>query len=682
LHLFIFYIRRRIVFKHSKKLKGILHRGMLILLLIAARSGWLQAQPDSVHVDNSLDSLLNIMVSATSKYEQSSQDAPASITVITREEIQQYGYSDISEVLGQVRDLYLSYDRNYTYVGVRGISRSTDYNNRLAVLINGSVLNEHVWGAGPILELNGINIDDVERIEVVRGPTSSLYGSSPMLGVINIVTHTKASLDKIRATVSGGSFGRAAVGFTAGRSFKNGVDLNIGFRFGRVKGQELYYPEYDDSSTNNGIAAFRDYQKFGGITAKLTYKGFSFQSLMSNLDIGVPTGAYETAFDTDAHNLNQFGLWEVRHEKAIRPKLTLSTSAALNHFRYLGYNPNEATGTMIDIDGGTSLYATGEARLRWDTHANHRLVAGLEYSRNLIARFYQDTSFVNAFKGSFPYSTYAAFLQDEWEISPRFTLALGARADRLYQQLLAFSPRAALLYYPANGTVVKAIYGQAFRSPTIYEFNADDGVFTKSNPNLKSERINTAEINLEQRLARSLQLRATVFYTAMSGLIDQVPDEEGVVQYQNAGLANGYGSSGELILRSGQKLSGYANYTYQHMRGQDGSLLTNSPIHLAKAGISWRLAKHFRFSPEAQYRDRSVIVQGGYAPSYLLLNANLAFEPAFQDRAKWMNGLRLNIKVRNILNTVYSYGGGFEHLMPTIQQDGRNFEVRLRVDLF
>jgi outer membrane receptor for ferrienterochelin and colicins len=663
--------------------KGILHRGLLLLLLIEASWGWLQAQPDTVRLDNSLDSLLNIMISAPSKYEQSSQDAPASITVITREEIQHYGYSDISEVLGQVRDLYTSYDRNYSYVGVRGISRPTDYNNRLAVLINGTPLNEHIWGAGPVLELNGINLDDVERIEVIRGPVSSLYGSAPMLGVINIVTHTKASLDQVRATVSGGSFGRAAIGLSAGRAFKSGVDLNIGFRLGKVTGQNLYYPEYDSSSTNNGVAEFRDYQKFGGITAKLSYKGFCFQSMMSNLDIGVPTGAYGAAFNTNSHNVNQFGLWELRHERMIRPTLTLSTGAALNHFRYVGYNPTEPTGQMIDIDGGTGLWATGEVRLRWDTHANHRLIAGLEYSRNLIARFYQDTSFVNAFRGSFRYSTYAAFLQDEWEISPRFTLTVGARADRLYQQLLAFSPRAALLYFPANGTVIKAIYGQAFRSPTVYEFNVDDVIYAKPNLNLQSERISTAEINLEQRLGKTLQLRATVFYTAMRRLIDQVLDEtDGLVQYQNVGLSNGYGSSGELILRADRRLSGYASYTFQHMRDEDGDRLTNSPTHLAKAGVSWSFAKHFRLSPEAQYRGRSITVQGGYAERYFLLNANLGFEPVFQTRSRWANRFQVYLKIRNVLNTVYAHPAGFEHLMPTIQQDGRNFEVKLRVDLF
>lgn len=651
-----------------------------MMVSIPSRAG---AQPDTLGTMGMLDSLLNIEVSSTSKYAQNSQEAPASITIITREEIQSYGYADIGEVLSQVRDFYTTHDRNYTYIGVRGFSRPTDYNNRLAILINGTALNEHIWGAGPIIELNGINLDDVERIEVIRGPVSSLYGSAPMLGIINIVTHTKASLDKIRASFTGGSFGRASVGFSVGRSLRRGWDINLGFRLGGVKGQELYYPEYDSAATNYGIAAYRDWQKIGGISAKLSKGGFTFQAMMSNLDIGVPTGAYEAAFNTNAHNLNQYGLWEIRYERMLKPSLTLSTRASLNHFNYKGYVPTDSAGTSIDIDGGTGLYGTGEARLRWDSHANNRLIVGAEYTRDFIARFYQDTAFVNAFRGEFQYSTFAFFAQDEWEISPRWSLTAGVRADQLYRKIFAVSPRAALNFYPAKGTVLKAIYGQAFRSANVYEVNVDDVIYAKPNFDLKSETIRSAELNLEQRVSPSVQFRATAFYNSMRGLIDQVLDPaDGLVQYQNVGVADGWGSSCEFIVRAGQRLTAYASYTFQHMRDAAGDRLTNSPRQLAKGGVSILFAKHFRFSPESQFRERTLTVQNTYIPAYYLFNANLGFEPEFKARGKWMNRFQLYLKVRNIFDTVYSHPGGFEHRMAAIQQDGRNFEVRLRIDLF
>lgn len=653
----------------------------LALTALCPMLAW--SQPDTLDAMNALDSLLNIQVSSTSKYLQSMREAPASVTVITREEIQQYGYGDIGEVLGQVRDFYTSFDRNYTYVGIRGVSRPTDYNNRIAVLINGTPLNEHIWGAGPVVELNGLNLDDVERIEVIRGPVSSLYGSAPMLGIINIITHTQASLDKVRATVSGGSFGRGMVGISAGRAFKRGWDLNIGFRFGGMRGQQLFYPEYNDSSTNYGIAEYRDYQKVGGITAKLSYKGFTFQTMMTHLDIGVPTGAFDAQFNSNTHTVNDFGLWDFRYEHRLRPDLVLNTRASLNHFEYQGFYPTNAAETVLDVDGGSGLWATGEARLTWDSHANNRLIVGVEYTRDIYDRFFQDTSNVNAYTGTFRYSTYAAYLQDEWEISPKVSLTAGARADRLYRQLLAFSPRAALNFYLSKSTVFKAIYGQAFRSPNVYEVNVDDAIYAKPNFGLRSERISTAELNLEQRLSPSVQLGMTAFYSSMSRLIDQVQDPaDDLLQYQNVGQIDGFGSSCAFTIRAGKHLSAYASYTFQHMRAPGGERLTNSPRQLAKGGISLLVGKHFRIAPESQFRERTLTVQGTYAPAYYLFNANLGFEPELKGRAKWMNGLQLYLKIRNIFNTTYYHPGGYEHLMPTIQQDGRNFEVRLRIDLF
>ncbi|HWA15568.1 MAG TPA: Plug domain-containing protein, partial [Gemmatimonadales bacterium] len=123
----------------------------------------------------SLDSLLSVPVSAASKHLQAMRDAPASVSIITAQDIEMYGWTDLGQLLNSVGGFFTSYDRNYTYLGVRGFGRPTDYNNRLLLLLNGHTLNEGFWGstlAGPDL---AIDLRSLARVEVVRGPGSVLY---------------------------------------------------------------------------------------------------------------------------------------------------------------------------------------------------------------------------------------------------------------------------------------------------------------------------------------------------------------------------------------------------------------------------------------------------------------------------------------------------------------------------
>jgi outer membrane receptor protein involved in Fe transport len=169
----------------------------------------------------------------------------------------------------------------------------------------------------------------------------------------------------------------------------------------------------------------------------------------------------------------------------------------------------------------------------------------------------------------------------------------------------------------------------------------------------------------------------------MADLIDQELDPlDGLTQFRNIGTARGEGFSGEIICRLRSRFRGYANYSLQMIRTAEGQQLTNSPLHLAKAGFSVRCGRHFQIAPELQHRAKTLNVQGGFTPAFWLVNANLSFDPQMHGQLDWLNQFRLDLRVRNLLNADYGFPGGFEHRQATIQQDGRNIELNLTVDLF
>ena len=121
---------------------------LMIFLLFAVSAAAQEATKDLGEA--SLEELGNIQVYSASKHMQSASDAPSSVTVITADEIQKYGYRTLADILESVRGFYITYDRDYSFVGVRGFGRLGDWNSRILLLIDGHRINDNVLGRGHV----------------------------------------------------------------------------------------------------------------------------------------------------------------------------------------------------------------------------------------------------------------------------------------------------------------------------------------------------------------------------------------------------------------------------------------------------------------------------------------------------------------------------------------------------
>src|SRR5580698_3763478 len=177
----------------------------LAILALAATSSAQQEQKDLSQV--SLEELSNIQVYSASKHMQSASDAPASVTVVTADEIQKYGYRNLADILRSVPGFYVTYDRDYTFVGVRGFGRLGDWNSRILVLIDGHRINDNVLGNAMLGTEFLVDVDMIDRVEIVRGPSSSLYGAQAFFAVINVITRKGAQKRSLELSFAGASFG-------------------------------------------------------------------------------------------------------------------------------------------------------------------------------------------------------------------------------------------------------------------------------------------------------------------------------------------------------------------------------------------------------------------------------------------------------------------------------------------
>jgi iron complex outermembrane receptor protein len=159
----------------------------------------------------SIEELMDVEVVSASRHEQSQAAAPSAVSVITADEIRLHGWRTLVEALATVPGLYTAYDRNYHYVGVRGILRPGDFGSRVLILTDGRRVNDPLYNQGPVGREFPLDLALVERIEIVHGPGSSLYGTNALLAVVNVVTKSAADARGVEFA-AGAAGGHAAFG--------------------------------------------------------------------------------------------------------------------------------------------------------------------------------------------------------------------------------------------------------------------------------------------------------------------------------------------------------------------------------------------------------------------------------------------------------------------------------------
>jgi iron complex outermembrane receptor protein len=515
------------------------------------------AATDSELFELDLKDLLKVEIVTASRVSEPLARSAATTTVITAAELRSMGARTIYDALRHVPGLQVGTAQfGENYIAVRGIR--SDWSEKILVLLDGHLLNDARSGSASFQFLDRLPVDNIARIEVMRGPGSALYGANAFLGVIHIITRRPAEIAGTELSASGEFESSNTV---AGRyNLLSGGELGSGWHGSMnlnvldASGAQLQVP-----ADALGRAGEADAQEQAvDMQGRLENASFSLMGRYFSRDAGDQYGAVHVINGQSSQQVD-YAFVDATYHPQTQGDTRLQVHAYLDHQDsdnyYVGlpagvipptspYFPWNGTGLIGDPQAEETL-AGGEFQLEHRGLADHLLTAGLGYryeklhDPRFLANFdpapLPEVTDVSAYYNWIEpasRSIASVYMQDLWDLTDGLRATLGARYDHFNDIGTRFNPRLGLTWHARPGVDARIMYGTAFRAPDFFSQHLQNNPTLLGNPDLDPEEIETLEAGLRLQLSAADAAEFTVFRSTLSQLIGT---PSGGIQYQNLG---------------------------------------------------------------------------------------------------------------------------------------------------
>jgi iron complex outermembrane receptor protein len=620
----------------------------------------LLAQPSAAldtanYFELDLEQLLELKVRSVSKKEEPIANAPAAVYVVTSEDITRSGVTSIPDALRMVPGLQVARsDSNSWAISIRGFN--SDLANKLLVLVDGRTIYNPVFG-GVLWEAHNVMLEDIERIEVVRGPGGTLWGANAVNGVINIITkHTSDTQGNLTSTLYG-----------------NEEQGTLSARQGGLFGNNGSYRIYARGSKQD---ASRKPPAAGGNQQHDTYDEWDGFRTGFRADWADQFTLQGDAYRTDTEQLRP-------HFSLVAPYMPIEQQI----IRYEGVNllgrwiDKHQDGSQLSIQTYVDWAKRDEPfnfiddRITYDLDAQydlaplaaHAIIAGAGF-RYLTDNKQGDNNVSFSPQRSHN-SLYSAFVQDNIILKPeRWLLTLGAKFEHNEFSGFEFQPNARLQWHPDQNQTLWASVSRAVRTPTPIEEDLTGTLVTAANvraaivPNdhFKSEKLTAYELGYRHQLSPAVSVDVAAFYNDYDYLRTTMANADNVTLVNNGidpphffipfiftnnmqGTAEGIETAINWAVNPNLKIA--ANYSYLHMSlsaldpaQEDAETL--APEHQAGLKIFWNISDRWTLDTTATYVDE---LPADQVDSYVRLDLNLGTQLS--------KTLRVNITGQNLTDS-------------------------------
>jgi outer membrane receptor protein involved in Fe transport len=551
------------------------------------------AQQDTTKLEDlSLKALLDVKVVTASKTSQSSGTAPATVTVVSKEQIRMRGYQSLLDLIMDLPDMKVDdkiYPGSRNSVTVRGIQGQQNF----VILLDGVKISSPTNEALPVMENYPVNL--AEQVEVMYGPASALYGADAVSGVINIITKKlPANKDLILdASAMAGSYGYINHTLFLAKKLATGSSLTI-------SGQYNYdsQPDYTKIYPNDPQLSSTPFQTgtfntiYGpikplapvtpvyqaptiayNIYAALNVNGVAF-SVFSNYT-RTPS-AYSNNTSNAIYNKNTFiGQYVTTANATFKKtfdKFFSTTSLTAGNYTldpesnyrnmFTGMDPAYKYSASTNIKAEQQLDYKVSGKLNLTAGGSYESFSAIPQSADLDHPVNTQGNIQGSYAGTdsyyrpeglpakfynLIYHNTGSYFQAQYAPLKQLSFTLGARYDNNSRYGSSFTPRLGMVYKPLQATTIKLLYGSAYLAPAPSDSYAQYGSFTTAdsgrtyhssflhlpNPNLKPIRSHNLELNIRQYLTDNFIVIADGYYTVSTGLHTTADDNQSTHLYHN-----------------------------------------------------------------------------------------------------------------------------------------------------
>jgi iron complex outermembrane receptor protein len=551
------------------------------------------------------------IVVTASRVEERVTEAPASVTVITREQILNSGAISIADLLRMAPGVDVMQNTGADWdVSIRGFTHIGS--NKVLVLIDGRTAYNDFYASVNWYELPVV-LEDIERIEVIRGPLSSLWGANALLGVINIITRSAAQSQGTLATVQYGTRGTLrATAVHGGRAGNSGVSYKVSAAQEEV-GQWTPFR----AGAQSPIV---DNRKAGQVSkANLTAEWIDSQGGAWAASAGTSNGDVVLLLDlTGTHKLwdERTGYLMLDYRRNDLDLRAYWNNARLNYMQTGWPAASVIRSDLYDLE---ALKSQGLGR--------HNLVYGGAFRHKELSQ-----AGLLLLSGPQQQSLWAAYVEDDYRASARTRLVLGTRYDHDPLAGGCLSGRATAMYALSPDRTLRFSVANAFRAPNFLEsYLQVVSARLFGNTDLDPESITSYDLEYRARLSPATSASVAAYYSQLEDLIhvQQIMGPPSIQLFSNLGGARARGVELEVAHTWSPTLSGFANYTYQSLTGDAAivrdrpDVIYSSPRHKANVGLTLANPERgLNASLLLNYRDRTSAAGSGCGP-YVLVNGYL-----------------------------------------------------------
>lgn len=602
----------------------------------------LPASSDEGIWDMDLGQLLETEVISADEIARQISAAPSAVSIVTADDIRAYGYRSLSDILNSMRGLSMAHDWSYGYLSGRGYGNPGGwggYAGRIMLLIDGYRAPENYWGQSFFGTEAFLDVSLIERVEYIPGSGSSSYGDAAFLGVINVITKNGRDIGGVQLATSFASHGERQNRVSLGHRFENGLDVLFSTSGMRSRGRLI---PGEVSGIGDVLVEINRNQRF---FLKASFDGWMLET--AHVERG------QAVRSDRASDNNSFA--RLRYDGELRTDLKVSFDFYYGRYRY---TENASGGTFAAAGNWRGI----DAKLVSHRFDRHMIVVGAEYRDD----------FKQSYDGSFgrditTRQTSSLYFYDDISITDRLSLNLGGRLDARAGRDHTVSPRAAIVYVPIDGTVLKLSSGKAHR-----QMNADQELLWV--PNTMVEKLATRELVWEQMLGKKTRLLGSIYSYQIENYLEglsAVFDGDGNF-IGTSGVYGGISTKGfelelEHLWDNGVRLR--TSYAQQDARDSNGLALANVPRHVAKLNLSLPLIRDYlRAGIGVRHQGKRLNLSGEHEPAVTVADLTLS--------AKWRDWSAA-VSVRNLGNVAWNEVSGAYGLAGVYPSDRRNWWVQL-----